>query len=146
MRTLLPIALGLAALASAGCGGAATVEGKVTYQGKPVVYGTVVVIGPDNLPKSGTIQTDGSYRVSGVKPGAAKLSVSSPPPPGAQVARKPRGGREADQDEPKADGVTPASPEVIKAWFPLPDKYADPAQSGLTADVRSGQSVNLDLK
>jgi hypothetical protein len=147
MRTLLTIALGLAAVAAVGCGGTTSVEGKVSYQGKPVAFGSVVVIGTDNIPKSGAIQPDGGYRVSGVKPGPVKLGVSSPPPPGAQVARKARLGRDADDDERRpADEERPASPEVLKAWFPLPGKYADPTQSGLTADVRSGQPVNLELK
>ena len=138
----------LAALvfAAAGCGGGtADVSGKVTYQGKPVVFGTVVLIGPDGVPKSGPIQPDGSFRVTGVKPGAAKVAVSSPPPPGATLPKKgPAIGRDAGDKPPENE--TPVSPEVARNWFPLPDKFADPAQSGATADVQSGKPVDIDLK
>jgi hypothetical protein len=131
-------------LAAAGCGGTVDVSGKVTYQGKPVVFGTVVLIGPDGVPKSGPIKPDGTFRVDGVKVGTAKVAVSSPPPPGAQTARKPRGGREGD-DKPPPDEA-PADPEVIRNWVALPEKYTHPAQSGLTADVQSGRPLELELK
>jgi hypothetical protein len=147
MRALLRSVIGVALLAAvAGCGGTANPGGKVTFQGKPVVFGTVVMIGPDGIPKSGAIEPDGSYRVRGVRVGTAKVTVSSPPPPG-RSARKAKVGRDADDDERRpADEGTPASPEVIKAWFPLPEKYADPAKSDLKAEVKPGQPVNLELK
>jgi hypothetical protein len=135
----------LGALALTGCGSGTTdLTGKVTYQGKTVVYGSVVVIDSSGAPKSGTIQPDGTYRVSGVRTGAVKVAVSSPPPPGSQPAAKPDP-RDAD-DKPPAPPVPPAPPEVIKNWFQLPNKYGDPNQSGLTGDAKSGQSFDLDLK
>lgn len=129
-----------------GCGGSTTdLSGKVSYKGKAVVYGTVVVIGSDGIPKSGEIKPDGSYRVNGVKLGAAKVSVSSMRPPGSEPAKKvrERGDEEGDKPPPQ---VTPASPEVIRDWFPIPDKYADPAKSELTVDVKPGQPFDIDLK
>lgn len=147
MTALLRTATGIAVLATAGCGGTADVAGKVTFQGKPVVFGTVVVIGGDGIPKSGPIQPDGTYRVGGVKIGPAKVTVSSPPPPGVVPGgRKPKVGRDADDERTPADAGASVSPEVAKGWFPLPEKYADPARSGLTADAKPGQRVDLDLK
>jgi hypothetical protein len=146
-KRLLNLAAGFAVLAAVGCGGGtADVSGKVSFKGKPVVFGTVVVIGPDNLPKSGAIQPDGTYRVRGVKPGTAQLAVSSPLPPGARQSTKKVRGRGIDDDERVPDdAASPVSPEVARAWFPLPVKYADPVKSGLTADVRGDEPVNLEL-
>jgi hypothetical protein len=146
MRALIGTVLGVAALAAAGCGGGtADVAGRVTYQGKPVVFGTVVVIGADGVPKSGPIQRDGSYRVAGVKLGAATVTVSSPPPPGSQAAPTRKAGRDGI-DEDKILETESVDPELVKTWFPIPHKYADPAKSGLTATVGSGQPLDLDLK
>lgn len=143
-RLIRPVIL-MAALALAGCGGGETdVSGKVSYKGKPVVYGTVLLLDGTGAPKSGVIQPDGTFRVSGVRPGAVKVAVSSPRPPGAEPPRKQAGGR--DDDDKPPPNVTPASPEVIKSWFALPDKYGDPNKSELTADVKAGQPLDFDLK
>jgi hypothetical protein len=146
MTKLIKPAVLLAALALTGCGeGTTDVSGKVTYKGKPVAFGSVVVIDSAGAPKSGSIQPDGTFRVDGVRRGAVKLAVSSPPPPGSEPARRPAGGRDGDDDKVPVN-VPPAPPEVIKSWFAIPDKYGDPAKSELTAEVKSGEPLNIDLK
>jgi hypothetical protein len=144
-RLIRPTVL-LTALTLTGCGAGTTdVSGKVTYKGKPVTSGTVVILDGGSAPKAGTINPDGTYRVSGVKYGSFKVAVSSPPPPGSEAAKKPVGGRDADDD--KVPVTAPAAPpEVIKSWFPIPDKYGDPNKSELTAEVKSGQPLDIDLK
>lgn len=147
MKPLIRIAAAVAILAAAGCGTNTTdVSGKVTFQGKPVVYGTVVLIGSDGIPKSGAIQPDGSYRVSGVAVGAAKVAVTSPrPPSGAQVPKKQ--GRDAeDDDKILPPPPPPAPPEVIKNWVTLPEKYGNPETSNLTATIKAGEPLEIDLK
>ncbi len=62
---------------------------------------------------------------------AALVGVSSPDP---RPHAKPRGG-----GEDRAAVAPPAG------WFPLPDKFADPATSGLTLQVGGGPA-DLDLK
>lgn len=147
MTVTTRMGLGLALLTVLGCGGTADVSGKVTYQGKPVVFGTVLIIGADGIPKSGPIQPDGSFQARGIKVGPAKVTVSSPTPPGVGAsAKKGRGGRDDPDERTPADAGSSVSPEVAKAWVPLPQKYADPEKSGLTADIGSGQPINLDLK
>src|SRR5262245_2156892 len=70
---LLPLIGGLA-----GCGaGVGDVSGKVTYQGKTVVCGSVVLVGPDGMTKVGTIQQDGTYVVKGVGAGQVGVAVFS---------------------------------------------------------------------
>ena len=148
-RFIRPAVLMAVLLALTGCGDPTTeVSGKVTYQGKPVAYGTVVVLDAAGAPKSGAIQPDGTYRVSGVRPGPVKVAVSSPPPPGSEPTRKSAGGRDgrdSDDDKPPPN-MPPAAPEVLKNWFPIPDKYGDPNKSALTAEAKSGQPIDIDLK
>lgn len=147
MTGLIRAGLGLALVAAIGCGGTTNVSGKVSYQGKPVVYGSVVVVGADGVPKGGPIQPDGSFQASGVKIGPAKIAVSSPQPPGFGGAKKARtSSRDDPDDRAPADAGISASPEVLKAWVPLPPKYADPQKSELTATIQAGQPLNLDLK
>ena len=146
MRALIGAAVGVAVLTAAGCGGGtADVAGKVTFQGKPVVFGTVLVIGADGVPMAGAIQKDGTYRVSGVKLGAAKVTVSSPPPPGSRKAAGRRGGRDVIDDE-RIVAEEPVDPELVRNWFPIPERYADPAKSDLATDVKPGQPFDIDLK
>jgi hypothetical protein len=141
--------IGIVVLAAAGCGpGSADVTGKVTYKGKPVVCGAVVIVGADGLPKSGLIQPDGTFRVEAVRVGPARVAVTSPPPASAASTRpKARGGRDAGGDGEKTPPpqAPPADPEVVKNWVSLPEKYGDPTQSGLTIDVPSAQPVTLAL-
>lgn len=147
-RTTAAAAVLCAALTAVGCGGTADVSGKVTYKGKPVVYGTVVLVGPDGIPKSGAIQPDGTYRVSGVAVGTARVAVTSPKPPGSEPppARKAQGRDATDEDKPPPEPAPPASPEVIKNWVALPEKYGDPGKSEITVTVKSGQPADIELK
>ena len=119
-------------LAVAGCGpGTATVAGKVSYQGKPVVWGSVTLQAADGSMHQVGLNPDGTYRLDGVPVGPAKAGVSSPDPkpsPRAVAAGGPAG------PQPPAG-----------AWFPLPERFADPAKSGLTVPVGGGPA-DLDLK
>jgi hypothetical protein len=146
MSRFIQTALALAVLAAAGCGGKGTeLSGKVTFKGKPIVYGTVTVIGADGLPRAGTIEPDGSYRVAGIGPGPARVAVSSPPPPGA--GPPPRPAVQDPQDE-KPPPLTPppADPQVVQNWFPIPDRFADPDRSEIKTEVGSGKPFNIDLQ
>jgi hypothetical protein len=148
MRPLISTALVALALAACGCNANTTdVSGKVTFKGKPVVYGTVVIVGSDGTPKSGAIQPDGSYRVADVALGPAKVAVTSPRPPGGEQARKQGRDSDGDVDDKPTPAPTPAAPpEVIKNWFALPEKYGDPSRSELTAAVKRGEPLDLELK
>jgi hypothetical protein len=127
---VLPVAL-------VGCGGGVgEVRGKVTYQDKPVCSGNVVIVGADSLPYYGPIQEDGSYTAKGVIAGEAKVAVFSPgptPPPGGSVSPRLK-----KQNE---------NPIDLNKWFPLPDRYADHATSGLTLTVHRGENkYDIPLK
>jgi hypothetical protein len=60
--------------------GGTTLTGRVTSQGKPVVFGTVTVVTSDQRRFSVPISPDGTYVLKGVPPGSVKLAISSPNP------------------------------------------------------------------
>ncbi|MFO0842154.1 MAG: hypothetical protein U0797_07095 [Gemmataceae bacterium] len=119
-----------------GCGPrTATAAGKVTYQGKPVVWGSVSLRAADGSMHQIGINPDGTYRLDRVPVGPAKVGVSSPDP--APSARLKAAG-----DDPR---VRPGPAPPPGAWFPLPAKFADPASSGVTVQVGGG-AADIDLK
>jgi hypothetical protein len=119
-----------------GCGpGTATVAGKVTYQGKPVVWGSVTLKAADGSVHQIGLNADGTYRLDRVPVGPAKVGVSSPDPAPSARAKS------------LEDARVPAGPPPLPpgAWFPLPAKYADPATSGVTVQVGGGPG-DIELK
>jgi hypothetical protein len=129
-------------LAALGCGGGpADVSGKVSYQGKTLVFGTVVMQGPDGLAIPGTINPDGTYRVVGVAPGKVLIGVVSrdPGPPSAAKGRvSGKTSREGEEAGPGAER---------SKWFPIPPKYEDHTKSGLTTTLKPGPNqYDIDLQ
>jgi hypothetical protein len=123
----------LLGLACAGCGpGKGDVSGRVTSNGRPVVTGTVSVLGSDGLLRSGDIGPDGTYRVEGVAAGPAKVAVTSPDPwDEYQKLVKVQKSKGA------ADRIKPPAIDK-KDWFPLPKAYEGPEQSPLSFTVQGG--------
>ena len=107
-----------------GCGaGTGDVTGTVSYRGKPVSSGTILIVGDDSLPYYGSIQEDGTFTVPNVALGLGKIAISSPRPnsaKGVEFAKR--------RNDPKK-------------WFPLPEKYRDFAASGLTVNVATGVTM-----
>ena len=107
----------------AGCGpGIGDVTGTVKYQGKAPTGSTITFYDELNGAQSDVIAADGSYTVRKVAAGKAKVAIVSP-----------------------QQGIV--LPGMTAAMFhSVPPKYADPAQSGLTYQVKSGaQTHNFDL-
>ena len=95
--------------------------------------GSVVVLGSDGIPKSGQIQDDGTYTITGIAAGSVKISVSSPDPGESQPSQRIPG--------------TPQPKVGRTGWFAIPDKYGDFAKSELTYGLKRGaNSFNIDLK
>jgi hypothetical protein len=136
LRAAALAAAGLILAALPGCSsGTASVSGKVTYQGKPLTTGTVYLAGPDGIQVPGMISSDGTYRISAVLAGTAKIGVTSFKPASAAAwsAKTPVRGRQ------------PAAP--VSGWFAIPDKYADPLTSGLHVDLKGGANEhNIELQ
>jgi hypothetical protein len=134
---LLPIVL----VGISGCDKTATVTGKVTYQGRPVTYGSVIFLNADKTARSGAIAADGSYRVERVLPGTVKIAI---------ISRDPAKGRSANRGHKPVQPETNAgaSPTMsVASWFPLPSRFESPASSPLGCNVPSGQfNHDIDLK
>jgi hypothetical protein len=140
MSWLPRLAVVVLLVALCGCGRTATVKGKVTYQGKPVTYGSVVIVSTDKTARSGVIETDGSYTVEKVTPGEVKIAVLSHDP---RTGRSHAGDKEAKKT-PRNDKSEKSAPG---GWFPLPTKYEDPTKSGQSCLISPGKNLyDIDLK
>lgn len=141
-----------------GCGKKeGTVSGKVYYKGQVLKAGTVRFFPEGKGGGVGAdIKEDGSYSISKVPPGPAKISIetANPDPPmpmmggpggrgGGMAMEGMKKQKEKMQSEKKGEGPTPASRSVEKVK--LPEKYSDPEQSGLKVEVTGGKQ-NHDVK
>src|SRR5262249_55080680 len=126
--------LGLLSLALVGCAGRGDVSGKVTYQSKAVPFGTVLFEGKDGSIQQGAIGPDGSYSVSGVATGEARVAVNSPNPKSSEVTpidKKRKMERHPD----------------VQGWFPIPKEYGTPSTSGLTYTIKRGaNTIDIEMK
>jgi len=112
-------------LLSSGCGGTeradevrATVSGTVTYNGKPLPAGTIVFASAGgNIASTISIGEGGRYSTDRAPIGANLVSI----------------------DTSSIQYGNPAK------YVPIPEKYADPTASGLTADVKRGDNENVDF-
>jgi len=124
-----------------GCGGGkADVTGRVTFRGKPVVYGSIMMVAPDGTTVVGPIR-DGNYSISGIKTGEVMIGVISHDP---TVAQKVHSARWAKVTR----GIETAVPTVgvdKKKWFPLPRHLEEPETSGIRVVLKgSTQDINLE--
>jgi hypothetical protein len=140
-RILAWSAVALATVGLAGCGGSggpemARVYGMVTYNGKPVTQGTISFQPTDpanGAPATGIIESDGSYRIQTTEPGdGARLGSYT-------VAIRSVSG---EPDVP-LDYIPRTPPPPPKSN--IPERYANPASSNLTAKVERG-SNQIDFK
>ena len=125
----------------AGCGqGRGDLTGNVTYNGKPVVRGSVSVAPAGQPPKTVPIQ-DGTYAVTDLPAGPAKIAVHSPNPNESLVIS-----REPPAAKPKGKAKAAKGPDP-SGWFPIPERYGHFDRSELTFQVAPGPNkFDLDLK
>jgi hypothetical protein len=154
-------ALVMACLAGLGCSGnKTTVKGKVTYNGKTVVWGTVQLIDSTGLTQSGDIDLQGNYTIAGVTPGPVQIGVSSPDPTPRTGAKGGKGAAAGGKTNPdiedprekflREQGMKQSVDErplpPAGAWFALPKELADPINSKLTGTVEAGKPLDIDIK
>jgi hypothetical protein len=124
--------IGLAAFAS---GGSATVTGRVTFLGRPVIWGSVVVVGPDGRSAAGRIEPDGTFTVANAPTGEVAVSVASPDPLVQHYKTQLKSSRDS---VPMAQW--PALPVDRRQWFVIPNRYENPKTSGLALTVGRGKN------
>jgi hypothetical protein len=119
-------ALLLAGLAIGCSRGTGNVSGTVKFNGKPLTDGTVIFYDQDNRVRSSKITAEGTYSVTEVRTGMAKITVAVPLP---------------------IVFVGPGSTTPAPKAPPVPARYADSERSGLTLDVvRGDQTHPIELE
>jgi hypothetical protein len=128
----------LSILGASGCGlwdsGVGQVTGTVTFKGKLLTPGEVLLVSEDGKRHWGTLTTEGVYTIDNVPTGLAKVAVvpRSRVPDGLMV--KPGQGR--------AGKSRPANP-----YTDIPARYKSPEKSGLTCTVERGRNTfDIPLK
>jgi len=142
---LLLTVLTLSSCASAKRG---DIHGKVSYGGRPIIYGSVVLIGSDDMPVTGRINSDGTYAVAGVPAGAVRVAVVSPDPATPQRLDRQLPGVRAPKATPLPLIPPPVVPEVDRRkWFALPKQYEMIDTSGITTTIHEGDNTfDIELK
>jgi hypothetical protein len=107
----------------------ARVEGKVTFKGAPLTFGTVGFYPEKGKPVLVPLFPDGAYVAKGLAPGEYRLTVAVVLP---KVPDEPPPGKE---DEPP-----PKKPAAKVVAIPL--RFANPNTSELTLTVRRGRNVH----
>jgi hypothetical protein len=124
---------GLLLVLAVGCSfsGEGKIKGKVLVGSKALTSGEVIFVGADGKRVTSGIGRDGSYRISRMSAGVTKIAVET-------HARAPEG-----LAHPRGAAV---GAEEGSSVTRIPDRYRDPATSGLTLDVRGGeQDHNIEL-
>ena len=119
-----------------GCGGPFTgeVSGTVKYNGNLLPGGIVTISHPDGRVATCTIREDGSYSIPNAPGGEVKVSVQTLTPLPAIPPFMLRGA-------PKSESV-----ERAGKYVKIPERYSDPAKSGLNLTVKRGsQEFPIEL-
>ncbi len=140
----------LTCLSLVGCSSKATVEGTVTYKGKPLEVGTVTFY-VGNKTVSASIGEGGKYTAVNVPAGEANVTVQTPAAAGAggmnnmmSQGMNKMMSQVPEEEKSKFQG---ASGGGSAKTVPIPKEYADPKSSGLSTPVKAGQNTfNIDLK
>jgi hypothetical protein len=130
------LAFALLVFSMVGCGpGRGDVSGKVTYQGKPLVFGTVQFETKEGI-KQSNIKEDGTYTIPRVVAGEIKAAVNSPNP------------NSSDHQAIMREGQEPPPPRTpIKGWFAIPAEYQNLSSAKLSYTVNTGQNkFDIELK
>jgi hypothetical protein len=125
-RSLLVLAV-LAAFAASGCGrGTGSISGEIKYNGQLLPIGDIAFLsqeGDQQVRHADII--DGKYSIPSIQAGQAKVVVTTWQP-------QPRKG---------------SPPSSVPKAILIPKRYGDPAQSGLTYEVKRGsQTSDFDLQ
>jgi hypothetical protein len=121
------------------------VTGTVTYQDKPVVYGSVVILPADGIPRTTSISPSGAYTFTKVPCGDAKLAVHSPDPALQDEFLQ------AEKNKVQMGLATTwnrKGPDIDRSkWFAIPAEFSDFEKAGLACTVKQGEnSFEIRLK
>jgi len=107
----------------------ASVTGKITYKGRPLNPGVIVLHSDVEELFPQKVQADGSYQFVNLIPGKYKVSLNS-----YRLQDQPAGGK----GQPKTLS--------LPKFMPIPQKYTSPETSGLSLEIKAGkQTFNIEL-
>ncbi len=119
------------------------VTGKVTFRGKPVYTGSVIIVGKDGVAVAGPIETDGTYVVQKAPVGEVTVGVVSKDP----VYLHRVGLLRQSRTPVPASALNAPTGFERKKWFPIPKEYEEPVHSGLAFTVKKGENqYDIELK
>lgn len=123
-------------LGALGCGSTpGTVTGKVYFKDQPLKGGNVTFLTADKkVSQMAKIGEDGSYTIDKIPAGPVKIGVETKSL--KQSASVPRYSPPPGMSSPNKTGGDPK--EILKRYVAIPEKYADPLESGLEYTVQSG--------
>jgi hypothetical protein len=133
-----------------GCSSYGSISGKVTYQNRPLTGGTVLFTSSSGKgSQSSPIREDGSYTITKMPIGLAKVAIQSASGQQSKGIKGPPAGmmpKAGQMPEGVKSGVY--NPSATKGpGEDIPDKYGDPEVSGLTFQVKGGaQTFDIPLK
>jgi hypothetical protein len=141
-QMMLILAAIVAAPCITGCGNrAGSVKGKVTYQNKPVVIGSVVLVHEATLEHlQESIRADGTYHIGNVTYGVFKIAVHSADP-GTRFVSRPVPDNLTKQPKATEPSIRPGADK----WFAIPERYSDWRRSGLSVTVAQ-PSTTFDIQ
>lgn len=137
--------LGILALALAGCAASTktgSVEGRVTFDSKPLAKAIITFTAASGESFMAQADDQGQYRVDGVPVGPVKIGVDVPPDDPAAIGQAAKVTGQDPDARAKADAAAKkAKPKGVK----IPASYADPLKSELSHTVTEGLST-CDIK
>ena len=118
-----------------GCGPSfGDVSGKVTYNARPLAFGSVMFLASDGRPYDATIDEAGNYAVRKVPVGLARIAVSCLTP----IAATDPG----DGVNKAGSRVGPLDESQSKIASTIPTRYGDFAKSKLVVTIESGRTTH----
>jgi len=117
-------------------GGKAKVTGRVTMMGRPVIWGSVVLVDEKGQSAVGRIESDGTYTVANAPTGDVTVAITSPDPLIQHYATQIKTSRERVPMKQWAP-----LPIDRSQWFVLPSRYEDAKTSGLSLSLKRGTNT-----
>lgn len=139
IRRLLP---GILVICGMGCGqrayeipdSGATLEGSVTYDGKPVPM-ALIVVRSETATADARIVEPGKYKVPSVPIGKVKIAVDTDAMRGELISRS------MAQAYKGPGGQSSAEAGKKLSFIAVPGKFADPDSSGITFEIKKGANT-----
>lgn len=139
IRRLLP---GILIVCVMGCGqrayeipdSGATLEGSVTYDGKPVPM-ALIVVRSETATADARIVEPGKYKVPSVPIGKVKIAVDTDAMRGELMSRS------MAQAYKGPGGQSSAEAGKKLSFIAVPGKFADPDSSGITFEIKKGANT-----